>query len=63
MAIGAVTVKGQCDDSRFMAGYDRFGNAMNGGAQVGVVNITGNWTASNVVRGGRVDGDGFGDAD
>jgi hypothetical protein len=64
MAIGAVTVKGSVTDSRFMAGYDRFGNAMNGGAQVGVVNITGNWTASNVVAGvDDVDGDGFGDAD
>lgn len=64
VAIGKLTVDSDVSDSRFLAGYDRFGNAANGNAQVGTLTVSGDWTASSLVAGVRdVNADGFGNAD
>jgi len=64
IAIGKVSITGDVNSSRILAGYDRFGNAANGSAQIEAVNVTGNWTASSIAA-GVVDtnGDGFGNGD
>ncbi len=64
LTIGAITITGAVSNSQFIAGYDRFGNPMNGGAQIGKVSVTGDWTASSLVAGVQdVNGDGYGNAD
>ncbi len=64
LTIGSITIHGAVSNSTLRAGYDRFGNPVNGGAQIGKVSITGDWTASNLVAGVQdVDQDGFGDLD
>lgn len=64
LTIGSITINGNVSDSIFRAGYDRFGNPVNGNAQVGKVSVTGDWTASSLVAGVEdVNGDGFGNAD
>ncbi len=64
LAIGKFTVDSDVSDSRFLAGYDRFGGAANGNAQVDAFTVNGNWTASSLVAGVKdVNGDGFGNAD
>ena len=64
IAIGKVSITGDVNSSRILAGYDRFGNAANGSAQIGAVNVTGNWTASSIAAGvADTNGDGFGNGD
>ncbi len=64
IAIGKASITGDVSGSRILAGYDRFGNATNGGAQIGTVNVIGNWIASSIAA-GVVDtnNDGFGNSD
>lgn len=64
IAIGKMSITGDVTGSRILAGYDRFGNATNGGAQIGKVNVTGNWIASSIAAGvADVNSDGFGNSD
>jgi hypothetical protein len=64
LAIGKLTVDGNVADSLFIAGYDLFGNGVNGNAQIGTVAVTGDWIGSSLVAGVLdVEGDGFGDVD
>jgi hypothetical protein len=64
VAIGKLTVNGSVSGTTVLAGYDLFGNATNGNAQIGAVKVTNNWTASSIVAGVQdVETDGFGDAD
>ena len=64
LALGKLIVKGNVDTSLVRAGYDLFGNAVNGNAQIGTVQVTGSWTASSIAAGVQdVENDGFGDDD
>ena len=64
VAIGKVSIIGSMNDSRILAGYDRFGNAMNGGAQIEMVKVTGDWIASSIAAGvADTNNDGFGNSD
>jgi hypothetical protein len=51
VALGRVTVTGNVQDSRFLAGFDAQGSALNGEAQIGAVSVSGNWTASDLIAG------------
>lgn len=64
LALGKLTVSGDVESTDIRVGYDLFGDAVSGNAQIGAVKVTGDWIASDLVAGVRdVDGDGFGDAD
>ncbi len=64
LAIGKISIIGNVNNSRILAGYDRFENASNGGAQIGMVNVTGDWLASSIAAGVLdTNGDGFGNSD
>lgn len=64
LAIAKLTVLGAVSGSKVLAGYDRFGNALNGDAQIGSVKVTGNWAGSSMAAGVLDVGvDGFGSAD
>jgi hypothetical protein len=63
LAIGKLAT-GSVENSRVLAGYDLFENAVNGNAQIGAVTVSGSWTASSMAAGVvDVDQDGFGDDD
>jgi len=51
VAIGSLTIGGDVARANIFAGYTPAGAPANGGAQIGTVNVTGNWTASNLVAG------------
>jgi hypothetical protein len=64
LAIARITIAGTVAGSEIFAGFDRFGNATNGNAQIGKVTVGGNWAGSSMSAGvNDVDGDGFGDED
>ena len=64
VAIAKLSVSGSVEGSRVLAGYDRFGNAANGDAQIGSVIVGGVWASSSLVAGViDVNNDGFGSAD
>ena len=64
VAIAKLTVLGNVSGSEVLAGYDRFGNATNGDAQIGKVRVTGDWAGSSMAAGVfDVSADGFGSAD
>ncbi len=64
LAIAKIAVAGNVAGSDILAGFDRFGNAVNGAAQIGKVTVGGNWAGSSMSAGVEdADGDGFGDAD
>ena len=64
IAIAKLSVSGNVEGSRILAGYDRFGNASNGDAQIGSVTVNGEWAGSSLVAGVLdVNNDGFGGAD
>ena len=64
IAIAKLSVSGNVEGSRILAGYDRFGNAANGDAQIGSVVVNGEWAGSSLVAGVLdVNNDGFGGAD
>jgi hypothetical protein len=61
LAIGKVAILGQVSGTSFLAGYDLSGAPVNPDAQIGVVTVRGDWTASNLVAGVAEGGDaGFG---
>jgi hypothetical protein len=64
VAIGTINIIGNVTDSQFLAGYDRFGSAADGSAQIKNVTVSGAWKGSSAVA-GVVDtaGDGFANAD
>ena len=51
LAIGSLTIGGDVSLANIFAGYNSAGAPVNGGAQIGTVTVTGNWTASNLVAG------------
>jgi hypothetical protein len=51
LAIGKITIGGQVEFARILAGYDRELVAMNGDAQIGAVKVGGDWIASSLVAG------------
>jgi hypothetical protein len=64
LAIGKITIGGSVESALIRAGYNRVENAFNADAQIGTVNIKGNWIASSLVAGvADVAGNGFGNAD
>ncbi len=64
VAIAKLSVSGSVEGSRVLAGYDRFGNAVNGDAQIGSVKVGGEWAGSTLVAGVLdVNDDGFGGPD
>ncbi len=64
LAISKITVVGDFSGGEILAGFDRFGNALNGSAQIGKVSIGGDWAGSSISAGvADLDGDGFGDED
>ncbi len=64
LAIAKLTVRGSVSGSEVLAGYDRYGNGINGDAQIGAVLVTSDWMGSSMAAGVLdVDGDGFGSAD
>jgi hypothetical protein len=64
VAISRLTVGGKVTYANILAGYDVDGNPVNGGAQIGVVVVGGDWTASNLVAGVSPGPDGlFGTSD
>ena len=64
VAIAKLTILGGVAGSKVLAGYDRFGNATNGDAQIGSVSVTGDWTNSSLLAGVLdVNADGFASAD
>ncbi len=64
IAIQSLIVLGNVDGSEVLAGYDRYGNATNGDAQIGKVFVKENWNGSSMAAGvADVGGDGFGSAD
>ena len=64
VAIAKLTVLGGVSGSEVLAGYDRFGNAINGDAQIGSVKVTGNWVGSSIIAGVLdVSDNGFGSVD
>ncbi len=63
-AIGSIKVLGSVSGSQVLAGYDLEDFAVNADASIGTVQVSGNWTSSDVVAGVEdVNGDGFGQAD
>lgn len=64
VAIGKVNIIGNVTDSEFLAGYDRFGAAADGSAQIKTVTVSGAWKGSSIVA-GVLDtlGNGFANAD
>ena len=64
LAIGSVKIIGSVSNSRILAGYDVAGTPVNANAQIGAVNVDGNWTASTLAAGVTAGSDGlFGNAD
>ena len=65
VAIGSITVGHRVEFANILAGYDQTLNAVNPDAQIGTVNVGGNWVASNLVAGvknlGADNADGGGD--
>jgi hypothetical protein len=62
--IAKLKVVGGVTASTILAGYDRFGNALNGDAQIGSVSVSGDWAGSTMAAGVLdVDSNGFGNAD
>jgi hypothetical protein len=59
LALGALTIRGNVSGSSFFAGYSLLGDAVNPDAQIGSVNVIGNWTASNLVAGADSGTDAF----
>jgi hypothetical protein len=59
VAIGGVNVTGDVTNTRIFAGYDVLGAAVNPDAQIGVVRVSGNWTASTLVAGTTAGFDGL----
>jgi hypothetical protein len=68
-AIQTLTIGGRVDHAQILGGYDLNLNAENGNGVIGDVIVGGNWIASDLVAGARVDADPdtepnfFGDAD
>jgi hypothetical protein len=68
-AIQSLTIGGRVDHAQILGGYDTGLNTRNGNAVIGTVIVGGNWIASDLVAGARVDADPdtapnfFGDAD
>lgn len=61
VAIGRITIGGDVESARILAGYDPLVIAVNADAQIGAVKIGGAWTASSLVAGAEdVGADGFG---
>ena len=59
LAFGKLTITGSVIGSKILAGYDQFGNATNGNAQIGNVIVMGDWSGSSLVAGVEdVDGHG-----
>jgi len=50
-AFGRIIVTGHVSNTNFLAGYDASGSPVNGNAQIGAVQIGGDWSASNLVAG------------
>ncbi len=50
-ALGELLVQGNVSGSNFLAGYSITGAPVNGHAQIGLAEVGGNWTASNLVAG------------
>lgn len=63
IAIGKISISGNVNTTKFLAGYNTSGTATNPDAQIGSVTVRGNWTASDLVAGVIVGGNiGFGSA-
>ena len=64
LAIARITIVGTISGSEILAGFDRFGNATNGNAQIGTVIVGGDWAGTSMAAGVEdTDADGFGDED
>jgi hypothetical protein len=64
LAFGKVSIGGRVERAQILAGYDTNLGAQNGNAQIGSVNVGGDWSASDLVAGAQDGGTaGFGDAD
>jgi hypothetical protein len=63
LALASIVVKGAVSGSRILAGYDLDGTGVNPDAQIGSVQVGGNWSASDLVAGVTAPtGTGFGEA-
>jgi hypothetical protein len=51
LAIASLTVGGRVERALILAGYDVFGNPVNGQASIGPVKVGGDWVASSLVAG------------
>jgi hypothetical protein len=51
LAIASLTVGGRVERALILAGYDVFGNPVNGQASIGAVKVGGDWVASSLVAG------------
>ena len=51
LAIGQINVGGRVEQTQFLAGYDQSLNPVDGNAQVGKVNVGGDWLASDLIAG------------
>jgi hypothetical protein len=62
LAIGQISVHGRVEQTQFLAGYDQSLNPVDGNAQIGKVNVGGDWIASDLVAGVQeaAAADGFG---
>jgi hypothetical protein len=56
-AIQTLTIGGRVEHAQILGGYDRDLAAQNGNAVIGDVIVAGNWIASDLVAGARVDAD------
>jgi hypothetical protein len=64
LAIGSIEITGHVSNTRILAGYDVLGSPVNPGAQIGNVDVAGNWTASVLAAGVAAGTDGlFGTVD
>jgi hypothetical protein len=62
-AFGNLTIAGNLDHSRLLAGYDLTGAAKNADVTIGTVTITGLFEASSIIAGARSDDGNFGIGD
>jgi hypothetical protein len=51
LAMAKIVVKGSVNGTRLLAGYDLDGSGVNPDAQIGSVQVSGNWSASDLVAG------------